>query len=266
MCVTDAQLARQHWDPMEVTMNVKVKAPETPLDGIPDFLKRAPSAEPAAPTAEVVANAIAIIEQALDLGASREDVEKAEVAADSAEPVTEPTTKETNMTKTTKKVKALKAAKAPKVPQAAKAPKAAGSHDVAAFTRAAAKGKAPKAAAAAKAPKAAKARKAAAAAKAPKVAPRPGKKKAAAVIPVRREGTKQAIILLMLAKGTTVAKIMEATDWQAHTVRGFLAAVVRKKLRLNLESEKTDGERVYRVTGKPDEGAEASTSAQPEAA
>jgi hypothetical protein len=239
---------------MEITTNVKVKAPETQLDGIPDFLKRASSTDPAAPTAEVAANAIAIIEQALDLGATREDVEKAEVAADSTEPVTEPTTEETNMTKTTKKVKALKAAKAPKVPQAAKAPKAAGPHDVAAFTRATAKGKAPKAAAAAKAPKAAA------------KAPRPGKKKAAAVIPSRREGTKQAIILSMLAKGTTVAKIMEATDWQPHTVRGFLAAVVRKKLGLNLESKKTDGERVYRVIGKPDDGAEASTSAQPEAA
>jgi Protein of unknown function (DUF3489) len=249
---------------MEITMNVKVKAPETQLDGIPDFLKRASSTDAAAPTAEVAANAIAIIEQALDLGATREDVEKAEVAADSTEPVTEPTTEETNMTKTTKKVKALKAAKAPKVPQATKAPKAAG----AAFTRAAAKGKAQKAAAPAKAPKAAKARKDAAAAKAPKAAakaPRPGKK-AAAVIPFRREGTKQAIILSMLAKGTTVAKIMEVTDWQPHTVRGFLAAVVRKKLGLNLESEKTDGERVYRVIGKPAEGAEASTSAQPEAA
>ena len=234
---------------MEITMNVKVKVPEAQLDGIPDFLKRAPSTDPAAPTAEVAANAIAIIEQALDLGATREDVEKAEVAADSTRAlVTEPTTEETNMTKTTKKVKALKAAKAPKVPQAAKAPKAAGPHGVAAFTRAAAKGKAPKAAAAAKAPKVAA------------KAPRPGKKKAAAVIPVGREGTKQAIILSMLAKGTTVAKIMEATDWQPHTVRGFLAAVVRKKLGLNLESEKRDGERVYRVIVKP----EAST--EPEAA
>jgi hypothetical protein len=239
---------------MEITMNVKVKAPETQLDGIPDFLKRASSTDPAGPTAEVAANAIAIIEQALDLGATREDVEKAEVAADSSEPVTEPTTEETNMTKTTKRVKALKAAKAPKVPQAAKGPKAAGPHDIAAFTRAAAKGEAPKAAAAAKAPKVAA------------KASRPGKKKAAAVIPVRREGTKQAIILSMLAKGTTVAKIMAATDWQAHTVRGFLAAVVRKKLGLTLESEKTRGERVYRVTGKPDDGTEAPTSAQPEAA
>jgi len=42
---------------------------------------------------------------------------------------------------------------------------------------------------------------------------------------------------------------MEATGWQAHTVRGFLAGVVRKKLALTLHSEKSDGERVYRVIG-----------------
>ena len=38
-----------------------------------------------------------------------------------------------------------------------------------------------------------------------------------------------------------------STGWQPHTVRAFLAAVVRKKLGLRLESEKTDGERVYRI-------------------
>jgi hypothetical protein len=38
-----------------------------------------------------------------------------------------------------------------------------------------------------------------------------------------------------------------ATEWQQHSVRGFLAGVVRKKLRLNLISEQTDKGRVYRI-------------------
>jgi hypothetical protein len=83
-------------------------------------------------------------------------------------------------------------------------------------------------------------------------------KKAKPVVQSNTRGSKQAAVLALLGRpsGTTITAIMEATGWQAHTVRGFLAAVVRKKLGLNLESEKTDGERVYRVTGKPDEGAE----------
>jgi hypothetical protein len=64
-----------------------------------------------------------------------------------------------------------------------------------------------------------------------------------------RPDTKHARIIAMLRApaGTTIAAIMTATDWQQHSVRGFLAGVVRKKLALNLMSEQTDKGRVYRI-------------------
>ena len=64
-----------------------------------------------------------------------------------------------------------------------------------------------------------------------------------------RPDTKHARILAMLRTpaGATIAAIMTATEWQQHSVRGFLAGVVRKKLGLNLVSESTDKGRVYRI-------------------
>ncbi len=66
--------------------------------------------------------------------------------------------------------------------------------------------------------------------------------------------SKQDRVLTMLRRkeGASVAGIMKTTGWQKHSVHGFLAGVVRKKLGLNLQSNAVDGKRIYRiVAGKP---------------
>lgn len=64
-----------------------------------------------------------------------------------------------------------------------------------------------------------------------------------------RSNSKQSRVLAMLRAidGATIEAIMQATSWQQHSVRGFLAGVVRKKLNLNLASEVIDGTRRYWV-------------------
>jgi hypothetical protein len=64
-----------------------------------------------------------------------------------------------------------------------------------------------------------------------------------------RSATKhdRIIATLRTSAGATIASLVTATEWQQHSVRGFLAGVVRKKLGLNLVSEQTDKGRVYRI-------------------
>lgn len=74
-----------------------------------------------------------------------------------------------------------------------------------------------------------------------------------------RPGTKNAQVVEMLQDraGTTIAAIMAATGWQQHSVRGFLAGVVRKKLGLNLVSEPGESGRVYRIIDEATSSAKA---------
>jgi Protein of unknown function (DUF3489) len=62
-------------------------------------------------------------------------------------------------------------------------------------------------------------------------------------------GSKQSRVIAMLRSptGATIAAMMKATGWQQHSVRGFLAGVVRKRLKLKLASKKVDGQRIYQI-------------------
>ncbi len=66
----------------------------------------------------------------------------------------------------------------------------------------------------------------------------------------KREGTKQAAMIDMLRRkqGATIAQIAEATGWRNHTIRGAISGALKKKLGLDVTSEKTEeGPRRYRI-------------------
>ena len=65
-----------------------------------------------------------------------------------------------------------------------------------------------------------------------------------------REGTKQAKLIAMLRapEGATIEEIMAATNWASHTIRGAMAGALKKKLGLDVTSEKVEGRgRIYRL-------------------
>jgi|SRR6185312_9211905 hypothetical protein len=102
-----------------------------------------------------------------------------------------------------------------------------------------------------------------------KATPRPRRRKAASDLAPRKQGsahadTKQsrAIAMLRSSKGASIAALMGATGWQQHSVRGFLAGVVRKRLGLELESSKVDGCRIYRIAGANSAGSESAAEAE----
>jgi hypothetical protein len=86
------------------------------------------------------------------------------------------------------------------------------------------------------------------------VAPKKAKAAKAATVkdatPTARDGSKKAVVLDLLKRpdGATLADIMSATDWQAHSVRGFISGSLGKKMGLTVESfKRPDGVRAYKV-------------------
>lgn len=67
-----------------------------------------------------------------------------------------------------------------------------------------------------------------------------------------RADSKQARLIEMLKrdKGATIDEIVKAFGWQPHTVRGAIAGALKKKLGLNVTSEKVEGRgRIYKIVG-----------------
>jgi len=83
-------------------------------------------------------------------------------------------------------------------------------------------------------------------AKASKKAAKPERAAKAAAPRAESKGAK-ILDMIRRAKGATLAEIMKATDWQAHSVRGFISTAA-KKHKVNIESSKNEaGDRVYKI-------------------
>ena len=81
------------------------------------------------------------------------------------------------------------------------------------------------------------------------IAPTEETKAAAAPSDAVAPPTKATTIIALLREpsGATLQAIMAATDWQSHSVRGFISAQLVKKRKLRVKSFKRDGERVYKI-------------------
>lgn len=65
-----------------------------------------------------------------------------------------------------------------------------------------------------------------------------------------RDGSKKTVVIDLLRRkdGATMAEIAKATDWQKHSIRGFISGQLTKKMGLSIESTKNEaGERTYRL-------------------
>jgi hypothetical protein len=73
--------------------------------------------------------------------------------------------------------------------------------------------------------------------------------------PAAKKGSKQDIVIAMLRRGegVSITEIMSATGWQAHSVRGFMSGALKRRLGMDLVSEKAEGaeRRYYIATLKP---------------
>ncbi len=86
---------------------------------------------------------------------------------------------------------------------------------------------------------------------APEAAPPSKEATAETAAPTAREGSKKAIVLDLLRRkdGASLAEIAKATEWQSHSIRGFISGTITKKMGLKVESSKRNGERVYQIVG-----------------